>query len=92
MTGMSAEAIEAAALLCRARLERRRVAGLPEACRPPDEASAYVVQDALHQKLSAAGLGTLAGHKIGCTTAVMQRFLGINNPCAGGDLRALGRA
>jgi hypothetical protein len=42
------------------------VAGLPEACRPPDEASAYVVQDALHQKLSGAGLGTLAGHKIGC--------------------------
>ena len=26
----------------------------------------------------------MGGHKIGCTTPVMQRFLGINNPCAGG--------
>ena len=32
----------------------------------------------------AAGFGALAGHKIGCTTAVMQQFLGIANPCAGG--------
>ena len=85
MTGMSAEAIRRAArLLARARLGRQRFAGLPADCRPPDEAAAYGVQDALHDELAAAGRGPRAGHKIGCTTAVMQRFLNIGNPCAGG--------
>jgi 2-keto-4-pentenoate hydratase len=79
-----AEIEQAAGLLARARLERHRFAGLPAACRPPDEASAYAIQDALHHRLTAAGCGALAGHKIGCTTAVMQRFLDIGNPCAGG--------
>jgi 2-oxo-3-hexenedioate decarboxylase/2-keto-4-pentenoate hydratase len=74
----------AADLLCAARLERRRLDRLPEECRPADERAAYAVQDALHAALTAAGHGALAGHKIGCTTAVMQRFLGITNPCAGG--------
>jgi 2-keto-4-pentenoate hydratase len=82
---MDAPAIErAAALLCRVRLERERLVGLPEDCRPKDEAEAYAVQDALHRKLGIAGYGDLAGHKIGCTTPVMQQFLGIGNPCAGG--------
>jgi len=81
------ETIERAAeLIAEARLGRRRFAGLPEDCRPPDEAAAYRVQDALHARLGAAGQGPLAGHKIGCTTAVMQQFLGIANPCAGGVL------
>jgi 2-oxo-3-hexenedioate decarboxylase/2-keto-4-pentenoate hydratase len=85
MTPMSAEAIRrAAGMIVRARLARQPFAGLPEDCRPPDEAAAYAVQDELHRQLSAAGQGTLAGHKIGCTTAVMQRFLKIGNPCAGG--------
>ena len=79
-----AEIERAAELLARARLGRRRFGQLPEACRPPDEAAAYAVQDALHRRLSAAGRGVPAGHKIGCTTAVMQRFLNIGNPCAGG--------
>jgi 2-keto-4-pentenoate hydratase len=74
----------AADLLCAARRARRRFGRLPEDCRPADEASAYAVQDALHAALIAAGDGPLAGHKIGCTTPVMQRFLGIPNPCAGG--------
>jgi 2-keto-4-pentenoate hydratase len=74
----------AADLLCAARVERRPLDRLPEACRPADEATAYAVQDALHRKLSAAGCGALAGHKIGCTTLVMQQFLNIANPCAGG--------
>jgi 2-keto-4-pentenoate hydratase len=74
----------AADLLCAARLARRRFGRLPEDCRPADEAAAYAVQDALHAALSAAGYGGLAGHKIGCTTPVMQRFLGIPNPCSGG--------
>ena len=67
-----------------ARLARRRFARLPEDCRPEHEAAAYEVQDALHVRLTAADQGPLAGHKIGCTTPVMQQFLGIANPCAGG--------
>ena len=82
---MTPEAIaHAAALLCAARIERRRLDRLPEACRPVDEASAYAVQDALHARLTAACWGAQAGHKIGCTTPVMQRFLNIAHPCAGG--------
>ena len=64
--------------------ERKRFAGLPPARRPVDEAEAYALQDVLHARLIAAGRGAIVGHKIGCTTPVMQRFLGIDNPCAGG--------
>ena len=71
-------------LIAEARLAGRRFAGLPADCRPADEAAAYRVQDALHARLGALGHGLLAGHKIGCTTPVMQQFLGIANPCAGG--------
>ncbi|MGH6917380.1 MAG: hypothetical protein ACREJ0_06710, partial [Geminicoccaceae bacterium] len=79
---------EAAGLLAKARLGRARFAGLPDGRRPEGEAQAYAIQDALHAKLSAAGRGPLVGYKIGCTTAVMQRFLGIDNPCAGGVLQS----
>ncbi|HEX5077817.1 MAG TPA: fumarylacetoacetate hydrolase family protein [Geminicoccaceae bacterium] len=85
---MQAQAIdEAARLLAEARLDRTRFAGLPDGCRPADEAAAYAIQDALHRRLEAAGRGPLVGYKIGCTTAVMQRFLGIGHPCAGGVLQ-----
>jgi len=81
---MTPSAIERAAqLLSAARLERRRFERLPEDCRPADLAAAYTVQDALHARLAAAGCGAVAGHKIGCTTPVMQKFLGIATPCAG---------
>jgi 2-oxo-3-hexenedioate decarboxylase/2-keto-4-pentenoate hydratase len=84
---MTLSAIERAAeLLCAARLGRQRFERLPEACRPADLATAYAVQDVLHARLEAAGRGAIAGHKVGCTTAVMQRFLGIDHPCAGGVL------
>jgi 2-oxo-3-hexenedioate decarboxylase/2-keto-4-pentenoate hydratase len=77
---------EAARLLVEARLSGRPIGPLPEACRPADEAAAYRVQAAAHGLLTAAGKGALAGWKIGCTTPVMQRFLGIPSPCAGGML------
>lgn len=81
----SAEQVEDAARhLAGARLERRPLDGLPPALRPPDEARAYAVQEALHRLLTAAGAGGVVGHKIGCTTPVMQAYLGIPNPCAGG--------
>jgi 2-oxo-3-hexenedioate decarboxylase/2-keto-4-pentenoate hydratase len=79
---------EAAGLLAKARLGGVRFTGLPDGRRPVDEAEAYAIQDALHARLAAAGRGPLVGYKIGCTTPVMQRFLGIDNPCAGGVLRA----
>jgi 2-keto-4-pentenoate hydratase len=74
----------AARIICDHRLSRRRLAQLDPSVRPPDEPSGYAVQDQLHALLTAAGLGRVAGHKIGCTTKVMQEFLRISNPCAGG--------
>jgi len=41
------------------------------------------LQRVLNGLLTIAGLGRKVGHKIGCTTPVMQHFLGIPNPCAG---------
>ena len=75
---------EAAALLAEARLGGKTFDRLPETCRPQTEAEAYAVQTQLHEALDAADLGPLIGRKIGCTTEVMQRYLGIHSPCAGG--------
>jgi len=66
------------------RLARQRLPGLDSSVRPSDEAAAYVIQDELHGLLTGAGLGRVVGHKIGCTTRVMQEFLRVPNPCAGG--------
>lgn len=79
---------QAARILADARRARAPVALLPDAIRPADEAAAYRVQDALHELLAATDLGPQAGHKIGCTTAVMQRYLKIDSPCAGGFFAA----
>jgi 2-oxo-3-hexenedioate decarboxylase/2-keto-4-pentenoate hydratase len=65
------------------RMSRRPLPLLGEGMRPRDEAQAYAVQRELHALL-APDLGAVVGHKIGCTTPVMQRFLNIPNPCAGG--------
>ncbi len=82
---MDPQSLGRAALhLARGRLRRRRIALLPEELRPADEAQAYRVQDEVHAILAQSNWGELAGHKIGCTTPVMQRFLNISNPCAGG--------
>ena len=65
------------------RMSRRPLPRLEEGVRPLDEVQAYAVQSELHALL-APDLGPVVGHKIGCTTAVMQAFLNISNPCAGG--------
>jgi 2-keto-4-pentenoate hydratase len=81
---MSGSALtRAAELLSEARLARRRIGFLPEDCRPRTEADGYAVQEALHGVLS-RGLGPVAGWKIGCTTANMQRIIGVGGPCGGG--------
>ena len=51
--------------------------------RPTTEFDGYLVQEEVKNRLVAAGLGAPVGYKIGCTTPVMQDFLGIRNPCGG---------
>jgi len=55
----------------------------PEKLQPGTMAEAYKVQDAIHERLTAKGYGPLVGHKIGCTTIVMQEYLSIDHPCSG---------
>ena len=50
--------------------------------RPATEDAAYDLQDRVNALLTGR-LGLISGHKIGCTTPVMQKFLGIQSPCAG---------
>jgi 2-keto-4-pentenoate hydratase len=56
---------------------------LDAAQRPKREEDAYALQDAVNGALTGTRLGAVVGHKIGCTTPVMQEFLGIPSPCAG---------
>lgn len=81
---MTPEAVgEAARLLARPRLGGPPTAAVPAGLAPATVAEGYAVQRALHAVLEAGGLGPCAGHKIGCTTRVMQAYLGIDHPCAG---------
>ena len=75
---------EAAMRLAEARLSNQTFDHLPENCRPRDKTEAYAIQALLHTHLEAGGRGRLIGRKIGCTTPVMQRYLNIDSPCAGG--------
>jgi 2-keto-4-pentenoate hydratase len=79
MNGIAA----AAKLIAAARRSRTQLASLPAEIIPPSEAAGYRIQDAVHDLLS-ADFGPLVGHKIGCTSAVMQQYLNIPHPCAGG--------
>jgi 2-keto-4-pentenoate hydratase len=56
---------------------------LPPESAPQDEAEGYLVQRALHYLLLPQ-TGAIVGYKIGCTSAVMQDYLGIPHPCSGG--------
>ena len=68
--------------------QRRRqplapIGHLPSNCQPTDVSDALAIQDVLNEFLSADGHGAVVGTKIGCTTKVMQDFLGMTHPCAG---------
>jgi len=78
--------LQAAEVLAQSRIAGTTLAELAVEIRPASEGAAYAIQRAVHQQLRDAGCGSIAGYKIGCTTAVMQRFLNIPNPCAGGVL------
>jgi 2-keto-4-pentenoate hydratase len=85
---LSSDRRQAAAALVASRLSGAQLDRLPRQLTPPGEATAYQVQHAAHRLLSAAGFGRQAGWKIGCTTRVMQEYLGIGSPCAGAMFQA----
>ena len=74
----------AAQVIVSARCSRTPLLVLPVTVRPKDEDEGYRVQDTVHELLADTEWGQVVGHKIGCTTSVMQHYLGIPNPCAGG--------
>lgn len=78
------ETRQSAGILALNRIGNQTIDRLPDECRPSNEAEAYRIQEELHSLLDEAGYGKRVGYKIGCTTPVMQKFLGIYNPCSGG--------
>ena len=56
---------------------------LPTGCKPTDLNEAYDLQEALGKALTKAGLGPRIGHKVGCTSKVMQNYMQIPHPCSG---------
>ena len=56
---------------------------LPSELAPRSEAEGYRIQRAVHDLLL-PHVGAMVGYKIGCTSAVMQQYLGIPHPCGGG--------
>ena len=75
--------LAAAQSIATARRNRTPLPPLAGDAAPRDEAEGYRIQDALHGLL-AADFGARVGYKIGCTSAVMQRYLDIPHPCGGG--------
>jgi len=75
----AAKAARAAALLRQARADGVALAGLPDDCRPRDEAEGYAIQ----QAFVAASAGRPAGYKIGATSARAQDFLRTDSPFYG---------
>jgi 2-keto-4-pentenoate hydratase len=73
----------AAEIIASARLDRAPLKPLSGDAAPRTEADGYRIQHAVHGLL-AADFGARAGYKIGCTSAVMQQYLGIPHPCGGG--------
>lgn len=75
--------LAAAQTIATARRNRAPLAALPPELVPATEAEGYLVQRAVHDLLL-PHTGSLAGYKIGCTSAVMQQYLDIPHPCGGG--------
>lgn len=73
----------AAQIIAAARKSREPLQGLPQQVMPRSIEDGYRVQSEVH-RLLASELGPLVGSKIGCTSQVMQQYLGIPHPCAGG--------
>ncbi len=76
-------AADAATLLTASRLSGRQFDSLPDELRPPTVDDGYLVQRVARDLLAQHGFGRLIGWKIGCTTTVMQEYLGIDTPVSG---------
>jgi len=75
--------IAAAQVIATARRNRAPLRALAAGIAPADEAAGYRIQRVVHDLLLPQ-VGALVGYKIGCTSAVMQQYLGIPHPCGGG--------
>jgi 2-keto-4-pentenoate hydratase len=75
--------LAAAQAIATARRNRTPLKPLAVDIAPQDEAEGYRIQRAVHD-LMLPQAGSLTGYKIGCTSAVMQQYLGIPHPCSGG--------
>jgi 2-oxo-3-hexenedioate decarboxylase/2-keto-4-pentenoate hydratase len=75
--------LQAAAFIVEHRLSKRRLPALAASIRPPDVDHGYRVQALANEKLTQAGLGTVAGHKVGSTNPAVQRALGMPHPIGG---------
>jgi 2-oxo-3-hexenedioate decarboxylase/2-keto-4-pentenoate hydratase len=74
---------DAAAALVASRRSTALLASLPESLRPRSVEEGYQVQRAGRPLLEASGFGRQGGWKVGCTTKVMQTYLGVDTPTAG---------
>jgi 2-keto-4-pentenoate hydratase len=77
------DVLAAAQIIAAARRNRTALASLAVELAPKDEAGGYLIQRAVHDLLLPY-VGAIVGYKIGCTSAVMQRYLDIPHPCGGG--------
>jgi 2-keto-4-pentenoate hydratase len=75
--------LAAAKTIAAARRNRTPLKSFARETAPKDEAEGYRIQRAVHDLLLPQ-FGAMVGYKIGCTSAVMQQYLGIPHPCAGG--------
>lgn len=83
MVELSSSRKTAAEILFDVRMEQQPIDELPSDVRPATLTEAYDIQSKLNTRLSAHEFGDGVGFKIGCTTPVMQDYLGIPHPCAG---------
>jgi 2-keto-4-pentenoate hydratase len=74
--------LAAANTIAAARRARTPLKPLAPDAAPNTEAEGYRIQAALRDLL-AADFGSAVGYKIGCTSAVMQQYMGIPHPCGG---------
>jgi len=79
----SDESRRAAQIIASARTRLTPLPPLPQELAPKSIDDGYRVQAEVHSLL-AAERGPWVGYKIGCTSEVMQKYLAIPHPCAGG--------
>jgi 2-keto-4-pentenoate hydratase len=75
--------VQAAGLLLKARTEHKRIAELPEDCRPKDLSTAYQCQDELTGLLLKHYGGKIIGYKTACTNESAQKLLNLDGPFYG---------